>query len=263
MDWQEVAGNWVTGPRNPIGIIHFLGGAFVAAAPHVTYRWWLESLANQGYLVIATSFLNTLDHQAIAQTTLASFTETLEELYRRSRLKKRYLPIYGIGHSMGCKLHLLIGAMAGVERAGNVLVSFNNFSTNKAIPFMEQLNQINSSWNNLSSAIEFTPTPEETKQIISQNYQVRRNLLVKFRSDDIDQTRELSSILINKFPAMVTVKILPGSHITPTAQDFAWQTGKEFSPVDAIAHWVKQEVLLKDIKQLQQEVVKWLQPRFP
>ncbi|MCZ8057546.1 MAG: DUF1350 family protein, partial [Microcystis sp. LE19-12.2C] len=42
MNWQEIAGNWVFLPRRPRGIIHFLGGAFVAAAPNITYRWLLE-----------------------------------------------------------------------------------------------------------------------------------------------------------------------------------------------------------------------------
>ncbi len=44
MDWREVAGNWLLVPPNPVGIIHFLGGAFVAAAPSVTYGWLLENL---------------------------------------------------------------------------------------------------------------------------------------------------------------------------------------------------------------------------
>ncbi len=36
----------------PIGIIHFLGGAFVATAPNITYAWLLEELAKDGYVII-------------------------------------------------------------------------------------------------------------------------------------------------------------------------------------------------------------------
>src|SRR3712207_8300559 len=36
--------SWVLIPPRPKGIVHFLGGAFVATAPHVTYRWLLEQL---------------------------------------------------------------------------------------------------------------------------------------------------------------------------------------------------------------------------
>ena len=65
MDWLEIAGNWVLIPRKPLGIIHFLGGAFVATLPHLTYRRLLEFLAQQGYVVIATPFVNTFAHTTI------------------------------------------------------------------------------------------------------------------------------------------------------------------------------------------------------
>ena len=46
MEWQEISGNWVYLPRRKIiGIVHFLGGAFVATAPQVSYRAILEQIA--------------------------------------------------------------------------------------------------------------------------------------------------------------------------------------------------------------------------
>ena len=51
MDWLEIAGNWVLIPRKPLGIIHFLGGAFVATLPHITYRRLLEFLADRKSVV--------------------------------------------------------------------------------------------------------------------------------------------------------------------------------------------------------------------
>ena len=288
MNWQEISGNWVLIPRHPVGVIHFLGGAFVATAPHLTYRWLLENLANHGYVVIATPFVNTLDHEAIAQSVLKSFEFTLEKLKDLGLIRKRYLPIYGVGHSMGCKLHLLIGTIPGIDRAGNILISFNNFSANKAIPFIEQFNQFNNQFkeqltqfnnqfnqgdkisnqgssSSLSNSInnlnvEFTPNPEETKNIIANSYSVRRNLLVKFLKDDIDQTREIFNILDQLFPEMVTVKRLPGTHVTPIAQDIPWQAGKEFTAFDALGQWMKQELVFKEIIQLKQEMLRWLNP---
>lgn len=286
MNWQEVSGNWVIIPQHPLGIIHFLGGAFVATAPHLTYRWLLENLADQGYGVIATPFVNTLDHQAIAEDVIENFEFTLEELRDRGLIRKRYLPIYGVGHSLGCKLHLLIGTRSGIDRAGNILISFNNFSANQAIPFMEQFNQFNSQFTNQLSSqfakqfnqglnrqptanppnsranlgVDFTPDPQTTKEIIASSYQIRRNLLVKFRKDDIDQTREIFNILEWRFPDMVTMKRLPGTHITPIAQDIPWQAGREFTPFDALGQWVKQEWVFKEITQLKDEMVRWLNP---
>ncbi len=87
MDWKEISGNWVLIPRHPIGIVHFLGGAFVATAPQVTYRWLLEQLAAKNYAVVATPFVNTLDHAAIAQSVLQSFERTLDQLHSTAMLR--------------------------------------------------------------------------------------------------------------------------------------------------------------------------------
>ena len=57
MSWQEISGGWIYIPRKKIlGIIHFLGGAFVATAPQLSYRTFLEQVAQEGYAIIATPF---------------------------------------------------------------------------------------------------------------------------------------------------------------------------------------------------------------
>lgn len=253
MNWKEIRGNWVLVPHHPIGIIHFLGGAFVATLPHLTYRWLLEHLADKGYVIIATPFVNTLDHVAIAQSVLRKFERTLEILQETREIRKVYLPIYGLGHSMGCKLHLLIGSLFTVQRAGNILISFNNFAANEAIPLVEQLNS--------TLEIEFTPTPAQTTQIVQESYQIRRNLLIKFNKDTLDQSANLTNILQTLFPEMVTIKTLSGTHITPLGQDVKWQSGSSFSPLDALGQWFKQEVY-RDLNQLKQVILFWLNP-FP
>lgn len=80
-NWQEITGSSVLIPGNPKGIVHFLGGAFVAAAPQVTYRFLLEYLAQQRYVVIATPFVNTLNHGEMAQEALNRFEQTCDRLY--------------------------------------------------------------------------------------------------------------------------------------------------------------------------------------
>jgi len=254
MDWKEIQGNWVLIPRNPIGIIHFLGGAFVATAPHLTYRWLLEQLAEKGYVVIATPFVNTLDHIAIAKSVHLNFDRVIERLQDSSALRKRYLPIYGLGHSMGCKLHLLIGSLLSVERAGNILISFNNYAARDAIPLVEQFNT--------TFAIEFTPSPLETNKLVQERYNVRRNLLITFSNDTLDQSAGLKEILQQRFPEMVTVQTLPGSHVTPLGQDVKWQPGASFTPIDALGQWFKQEVY-RDLNQLKRAMLLWLNPLSP
>lgn len=253
MNWQEIAGNWVLIPRQPIGIIHFLGGAFVGTSPNLTYRCLLDNLGKAGYAVITTPFVNTLDHTAIARSVLNRFETLLERLQNNHTLSRGYLPIYGMGHSMGSKLHLIIGSMFNVERDGNILISFNNYPIRQAIPFVESL-QIDKTFN-----LEFTPSPEETNHLIAKNYQIRRNLLIRFSKDDIDQTITLKPLLQNRFPDMVTITTLPGNHLTPLGQDIEWQSGEVFTPFDAVGQWIKQS-LSKDLYSLKTEVIRWLNP---
>lgn len=253
MNWQEVSGNWILVPPRPKAIIHFLGGAFVAAAPHLTYQWLLEKLARQGYLIVATPFVNTLDHTAIADEVHITFEQALLYL-RKYVLSQGYLPIYGLGHSMGCKVHLLIGSLHHVERAGNILLSFNNYPARRSIPFLDQVIQFSP-----NLAIEFTPSPEETLALVDKRYPVRRNLLIKFRNDEIDQTRSLSNVLIHRFPDLTAIQILKGTHTTPIAQDIGWEPGQSFSALDALGQFVKQE-FYRDLTSLQHTILRWLDP---
>lgn len=272
MDWQEIAGSWVLVPKRPVAVIHFLGGAFIAAAPHITYRWLLEHLARQGYLIIATPFVNTFDHGAIARQTLLSFEQALECL--QSQIRQRYLPIYGLGHSMGCKIHLLICSLFEEERAGNIFMAFNNYPARQSVPLLDQVSQLSTAVEGVRQSfpflnpftsvapmmkVEFTPSPDETTQIITDAYPVRRNLLIKFMRDDIDQTYSLHDVLYDRFPSMTAIQILRGNHLTPLGQDINWKSGRSFSPIDAVGQFVKQE-LYRDLTHLRQTILTWLNP---
>jgi Protein of unknown function (DUF1350) len=270
MDWQELYGNWTLIPDRPVAIIHFLGGAFVATAPHITYRRLLERLALEGYGIIATPFINTFDHSAIAQTVDRNFNRAMEHLLE-TKLHRRYLPIYGVGHSMGCKLHLLIGSRFSVERAGNLLISYNNSAARDAVPLVEQVSSVFSQvatafsefaqtdFSQTFAAVEFTPSPLETTQLISERYQVQRNLLIRFTNDSIDQTPGLKDVLQTRFPGMVVAQTLAGNHLTPLGPDVPWQAGTVFTPLDAIAQWMRQEVY-RELHQLERTILRWLNP---
>lgn len=253
MKWREVSGNWLLIPPRPVGIVHFLGGAFVASAPHLTYRQLLETLATRGYLVVATPFINTFDHRAIAHEVHVTFGQALHYLQHQV-LQGRELPIYGVGHSMGCKVHLLVNSLYDVRRAGNLLMAFNNYSAKRSIPLLDQVMALSP-----NLRVEFTPSPAATLGLIRDRYEVSRNLLVKFRRDDIDQTRALSEVLVRKFPDLTEVQIMPGTHTTPLVQNLPWQPGSSFSALDAVGQFVKQE-LTRDLRQLQELVLEWLDP---
>jgi hypothetical protein len=253
--WQEIKGNWIVLPKSPRGIIHFLGGAFIGATPQITYRALLEGLGQGGYVVIATPFINTFDHLSIAQAVLRNFEATLAHLYH-TILSSRNLPLYGLGHSMGSKLHLLLGSAFSIQRSGNIFLAFNNYPAYQSIPFWQQVAPA------MDLDREFKPAPEQVWNLATQSYRICRNLVVQFQRDELDETPTLIKVLHQCFhdrsqPNAIVLNHLSGNHLTPLAQDPVWETGAEFSPLDALGQWVKQQAY-RDFHQLQQEILTWL-----
>jgi hypothetical protein len=138
--WEQREGNFVLRPRNEttgaIGVIHFIGGAFVGAAPHLTYRYLLETLCDAGYIIVATPYKLDFDYVKCADEILDRFDRVAVQLAR----EVGPLPVVGVGHSAGALLQTLITCLfPGAPRAGNVLVSFNNKEVKEAIPGFDEL----------------------------------------------------------------------------------------------------------------------------
>jgi hypothetical protein len=114
----------------PSFVVHFVGGIFVGAAPQITYRFFLERLADRGALVIATPYASGFDHFFIADEVQFKFDRCLRNLDE----PVNDLPTFGVGHSLGSVIHMLIGSRYAVQRSGNVLMSFNNKEASSAIP---------------------------------------------------------------------------------------------------------------------------------
>ncbi|KAL5708675.1 hypothetical protein ACHQM5_019441 [Ranunculus cassubicifolius] len=130
-DWREVEGAWVLRPKDvtPTSVVHFIGGIFVGAAPQLTYRLFLERLSEKGVLVIATPYASGFDQFRIADEAQFKYDRCLRSLQEVSDL-----PSFGIGHSLGSVIHLLIGSRYAIRRNGNILMSFNNKEASVAIP---------------------------------------------------------------------------------------------------------------------------------
>ncbi|PWA86989.1 alpha/Beta hydrolase fold protein [Artemisia annua] len=131
-DWQEVEGAWVLRPKNskPVAVVHFVGGIFVGAAPQLTYRLFLERLSEKGVLVIATPYASGFDHFYIADEVQFKYERCLRALQETVQ----DLPSFGIGHSLGSVIHLLIGSRYAVQRCGNIYMAFNNKDASLAAP---------------------------------------------------------------------------------------------------------------------------------
>ena len=69
----------------------------------------------------------------------------------------------------------------------------------------------------VNGAAEFIPAPEETKRLMRQYYAVKRNLLVRFRDDGIDETPQLAATLTESSAISETldlaVRSLAGDHV--------------------------------------------------
>lgn len=93
-------------PRNskPKMVVHFIGGIFVGAAPQLTYRLFLERLAEKDVLVIATPYASGFDHFNIADEVQFKYDRCCRSLQE----EVQDLPSFGIGHSLGSVIHLLI-----------------------------------------------------------------------------------------------------------------------------------------------------------
>jgi len=119
----------------PRALIHFLGGALVGKAPHISYRYLLERLAAQGYLVVATPYDLSFDHLRTCDDVISRFERIAGPLARTYGA----LPVVGVGHSCGSLLQLMITSLfPDTPRAANALLSFNNKPVSEAVPFFEE-----------------------------------------------------------------------------------------------------------------------------
>ena len=111
-----------------------MGGALVGKAPHITYRFLLEKLADEGFLIVATPYDLSFDHLTTCDDVLTKFENVAPTLARQYGA----LPVVGIGHSCGALLQVLISCLfPDTPRAANALLSFNNKPVSEAVPFFE------------------------------------------------------------------------------------------------------------------------------
>jgi hypothetical protein len=214
-----------SGGAAPQGTIEFIGGSYLAATPQLSYRRLLEALGARGWNVLAWSYVPGFDHQSQAN-----------EAWRQFRnLRSDGPPPLRLGHSLGCKLHLL-APDGGRSGRGLAALSFNNFSAERSVPLLAELGQ------QLNFRSEFSPSPEETLRQVASSYRQPRNLLVRFNRDGLDQSRRLLDALRQRPSDNSAVLELPGDHLTPASAglrrnllgDWADDPGRQ-RQIDALA----------------------------
>tara|TARA_B100000945_G_scaffold160303_1_gene128732 strand:- start:786 stop:1508 length:723 start_codon:yes stop_codon:yes gene_type:complete len=194
--------NYCYWPSNPKKIIEFIGGSYLASNPDITYKRFIESLLLKNYAVHAYKYIPQFDHQELSIKAWKDF-KTCKQLL--SKRLNQDLPTLRIGHSLGCKLHL-IAPDGGRNCERFISISFNNFSANNSIPFLKKISR------NLDFNSEFSPSPKRTFNIIQKTYIQNNNLLIKFDSDKLDQTESLISCLKKRTNDKSNRIMLKGNH---------------------------------------------------
>lgn len=139
-EWEEMHGNYLLKPPpnapEPRALIHFLGGAFVGAAPDLSYRYILEKLAERGFLIVATPYKLSFDYIETCDDIIGRFERIAPHLARQFGA----VPVVGVGHSCGALLQLLITSLfPDTPRAANALLSYNNKPVKEAVPLFEEV----------------------------------------------------------------------------------------------------------------------------
>ena len=215
--WLQRGSLWQLLPptTSTLGLIEFIGGSYLAATPQLSYRRLLEALSQRGWRVHAWSYVPGFDHQSQATEAWKTFRRIRDDdglipTGRRQQPASNGLPLLRLGHSLGCKLHLL-APDAGRLSQGLVALAFNNFSAERSVPFLAEVGQ------QLGFRSEFSPSPAETLRLVSRTWRQPRNLLVRFRRDELDQSPRLLEALRQRPDDASELLELPGDHLTPAS----------------------------------------------
>ena len=206
--WRQRGDIWqLDAKRANRGTVEFIGGSYLAATPQISYRRLLEALAVRGWRIRAWSYVPGFDHQDQANTAWRRFRQLRDADVEGEDPGQVSLRL---GHSLGCKLHLL-APDGGRGAAGLVALSFNNFSAERSVPLLAELGQ------QFNFRSEFSPSPEETLHQVARTYLQPHNLLVRFNRDQIDQSQRLLGVLQSRPGDASRLKALPGDHLAPAS----------------------------------------------
>lgn len=291
--WVTLAGAKVLRPPPWVparGVVHFLGGIVVGAAPHWTYKRFLMSLSERGLWVVATPMTLSFDHMRLVEASTNMFDKAYYALVAANLLDSK-LPVYGVGHSTGALLTALIGCGGNMvppaypkRLRGQVLISYNSQTLTNTVPMWREfftraewrpalkevadrldqagaateqvagsaldlghfmvrlfgleggaemlgnkqrlsdlygpmLAQLPDIVRDVASGVEdWRPDDRElAKRLPNQYPGDMPNLLIRFDSDPLDQTKDLEKLLTKgrQGGGRTQVEVLSGTHITP------------------------------------------------
>ena len=200
----DVSCQW---PSRPIGLIEIIGGSYISIKPEITYKKLISGLIQRNFAIHSWSYIPNFDHQIQANQAWKEFRLSRQNLENRVGTKLKSIRL---GHSLGCKLHLL-APDGGINSNGLVAISFNNFKADKSIPFLREMSE------KLNFQTEFSPSPIETLNLVSENYEQINNLLISFKNDKLDQSNLLLKSLRGRDYDKSQIIRIDGNHLTPVS----------------------------------------------
>jgi hypothetical protein len=246
--WRQRGAIWTleSAARGPAEapLLEFIGGSYLAATPQLSYRRLLEALAGRGWAVHAWSYVPGFDHQRQAVEAWREFRRLRRADTQAAGELESRRPVLRLGHSLGCKLHLL-APDGGRACRGLVALSFNNFSAERSVPLLAEMGQ------QLGFRSEFSPSPEETLRQVSDNYHQIRNLLVRFRRDNLDQSGRLLAALQRRAEDRSELVELPGDHLTPASAGLRR---------NLLGDWADDPARQRQIDGLAERILEWFGP---
>lgn len=246
--WEEVEGAWVRRPsRRAWGVVHFTGGAVLGGFPHLCYDAMLSSLSEaSGLLVIATPYELGTDHDGIAEACAKLLTQALAAVCLADGYDASTLPLFGVGHSLGAKLQVLLACRGTLRYRAQAMVAFNNASATDSVRLLQQfarelLEDGRALGRDVSDAVlgmmpvigamaeraaavsglQFKPDPKETLRRAAEEYAVQRCMLVTFNDDKLDQNEELREELAERRDTDISTARRTGNHLTPVVVTLA------------------------------------------
>lgn len=119
MKFENLSCSWVAIHPKPKGIIQFIGGAFYGTFPTINYRYFLQTLFDSGYTIVALPFRFTVrhwdvalqlleEHYRVRQAIIEAIFHQPEKANYQSEVYLKSSNYYWVGHSLGCKYIILL-----------------------------------------------------------------------------------------------------------------------------------------------------------
>jgi Protein of unknown function (DUF1350) len=127
-----VSFSWVAIHPEPKGVIQFMGGAFFGSFPTIFYRYFLQTLFEEGYTIVALPFKFSFRHWSIAIDLLKEqeilrqeLKEIANKLGYQHEVYQEKAKYFWLGHSLGCKYIALLEYLSGPQWKQGVTESFH------------------------------------------------------------------------------------------------------------------------------------------